>query len=110
LTVTFLTLACSSLPLGFRVLLPYVGVSASSLLPLGGLPAAQEAEALGILAIFLVVATWLELAAASLAQADAGTQSGKIRGRTRRIGFGRCMLEMSQGRCFLPTGPPGRLA
>ena len=110
MTATFLTLACSSLPLGVRVLLPNLGVSASSLLPLGGLPAAQEAEALGVLAVFLVVATWLELSAAFFAQADAGPQARKIRGETSRTGFGRCMLEMSQGRCFLPTGPPGRLA
>jgi hypothetical protein len=54
------------------MLLPHVGVSASSLLPFCRLPAAQESEALGILTVLLVVAIGLELPTAIFAQADAG--------------------------------------
>jgi hypothetical protein len=90
------------LALGSRVLLSNLGTLPSLLLTLGGLPANHLFAALGILAVTLIATHRLVDATTSFAQANARPQA--VGASERRVGCG--IVEMSQGRCFLPPGRP----
>jgi len=79
---------------------------ATFFLSLGGLPATYKLQAFRVLAVPLVPTPGLVNAATPFAQADARARTPTA-GRKARA---ESMLEMSQGRCLLPQGPPERLA
>ena len=85
--------------------LPCLVVGPPLLLPFGRLPAPDESQALRILAVALVPTAGLIDLAAPLAETNTWPQSTA----TSRVRTLESMLEMSQGRCLLPTGPPERL-
>ena len=95
--------AGSPLAFGGCVLLTNFGTLPPLLLTLGGLPAKHLFAALGILAVTLIPTHRLVDATASFAQAHARPQP--VGASERRVGCG--IVEMSQGRCFLPPGRPG---
>ena len=81
------------------------GASTPLLLPLGGHPATHPFEADWILAVPLVPTLGLVNAATLFSQTDAEAKAAPA----GRMALAESMLEMSQGRCFLPKGPPERL-
>ena len=74
-------------------------------LSLGGQPATHQLQAFRVLAVPLVPTSRLVNAATPFAQTDTASKPPTAGGKARA----ESMLEMSQGRCLLPKGPPERL-
>jgi hypothetical protein len=97
--------ALAARTLGLGVLGFALGVLAPIGLPLGGLPAADLALALGILAVTLVPAPRLVLAPAPFAQAESRARSARSGPRTV---LSRTLVR-AQRRFDLPRESPGRM-
>jgi hypothetical protein len=90
----------ATLPFRRRVRFANLGQAASPLLTFGGLPTANFFQALGFLAVPLVPAVRLIDLTAPFAQAVSRPKPAASGGEGPR----RVILEVSQGRCLLPTG------
>jgi hypothetical protein len=95
----------SSFSLRYRMRFPSFRPFAAILLTFGGLPPAQEFQALRGLAVALVPPARVVDAVAPAAQADPQAEATP----TSRKRPTESILKVSQGRCLLPQGPPERL-